>query len=106
MLAVMPGRISGKPVFFLVGSRKEQNITDLFAKLEGNQLYGLIENMGLSAMASCIGLNAGEIVRYRKCDLCEKLFNSDENLDKLKDALQTGLPDWTRWSSGCLFLTK
>jgi hypothetical protein len=47
-------------------------------------------------MAAYIGFKASEIVKYRKCQLCEKLFNSAENLRLLEDAAKSGLIYWTR----------
>ena len=53
--------------------------------------------MGLTNMASYIGINASEIVKYRKCQLCEKLFDSTENLHALEKGVTSGLLNWTRW---------
>ena len=82
--------------FFYLGNHKDQNIDALFQKKEKNILYNLIRTMGLTNMASYIGLKAREIVKYRKCQLCEKLFNSAENLRSLENAVKSGLINWTR----------
>ena len=44
--------------------------------------------MRLTPMASFLGYKASEIVRYRKCELCEMLFNSTENLKKFEDGVE------------------
>jgi MoaA/NifB/PqqE/SkfB family radical SAM enzyme len=82
--------------FFYLGNYKDHHIDDLFRKKEKNRLYNLIRTMGLTNMASYIGINASEIVKYRKCQLCEKLFNSPVNLRALEDSLESGLLNWTR----------
>jgi organic radical activating enzyme len=82
--------------FFYLGNHKDHTIDELFKKKENNILYNLIRSMGLTNMASYIGINASEIVKYRKCQLCEKLFNSAENLRALEKAVKSGLINWTR----------
>jgi hypothetical protein len=52
--------------------------------------------MGLTNMASYIGINTSEIVKYRKCQLCETLFDSTENLDALQKSVRSGLINWIR----------
>ena len=58
--------------------------------------YNLIRTMGLTNMASYLGFRASDIVKYRKCQLCEKLFNSAENLAELENSVKSGLISWTR----------
>ena len=70
--------------FLTLGSLRQESVDELFKKKEQNQLYHLIRTMGLTPMASYLGYKASEIVRYRKCELCEMLFNSKENLKKLE----------------------
>ena len=82
--------------FFRLGNCRDKTIDQLFRKKENHRLYHLIRTMGLSAMASHIGFAASRIVTYRKCDLCETLFNSPENLGILNKAVKSGLPDWIR----------
>ena len=82
--------------FFYLGNHKDQNIDTLFQKKEKNILYNLIRTMGLTNMAAYIGFKASDIVKYRKCQLCEKLFNSAENLRALENAAISGLINWTR----------
>jgi uncharacterized protein (DUF2344 family) len=82
--------------FFYLGNHKDHNIDELFQKKEKNILYNLIRTMGLTNMASYIGFNASEIVKYRKCQLCEKLFNSAVNLRELENSVKSGLINWTR----------
>ncbi len=85
-----------KTDFFYLGNHKDYNIDELFQKKEKNILYNLIRNMGLTNIASFIGFKASEIVRYRKCQLCERLFNSPENLAVLEKAVKSDLLNWTR----------
>ncbi|MGD8291549.1 MAG: radical SAM protein [Desulfobacterales bacterium] len=82
--------------FFYLGNRKNHSIDELFKKKENSILYNLVRTMGLTNMASYIGLNASEIVKYRKCQLCEKLFNTAENLHALEKGIKLGLLNWTR----------
>ena len=70
--------------FFFLGNLADYDIAGLFVKYETNILYNLIRNMGLTSMASFLGFKASEIVKYRRCELCEMLFNSKENLKKLE----------------------
>ena len=58
---------------------------ELFEKYEQDSLFHLIKTVGLSKIATFTGLKASEIVKYRKCELCEKLFNSPENLKFLRN---------------------
>ena len=67
-----------KTDFLYLGNLHNDNIDALFRKSETHVLYHLIRTMGLTNMASCLGFKAREIVQYRKCELCEKLFNSKE----------------------------
>ena len=81
---------------FYLGNLKSHSVDHLFEKKENNSLFHLIKTMGLTAMASCLGFKASELVRYRKCDLCEKLFNSTEHLEQLKSSITTELTNRTR----------
>lgn len=81
---------------WFLGNLKDYTINELFEKYEQYPLFGLIKTMGLSNIASFIGLNASEIVRYRKCELCEKLFNSPENLKYLETVAESDLGLWKR----------
>ncbi len=82
--------------FFYLGNHRDYSIDALLQKKEKNILYNLIRTMGLTNMASYIGFKASEIVRYRKCKLCEKLFNSATNLRVLGNSVKSGLLNWTR----------
>ena len=82
-------------VFFL-GNLKIESAAALFAKSDHNPLFICIRNLGLSAIASYSGMPSREIVTYRKCELCEKLFNHPETYAMLKDQTQNGLLDWHR----------
>ncbi len=85
-----------KTNFFFLGNVKDYTLNELFEKYEQHPLFGLIKTVGLSHMASFIGLNASEIVKYRKCELCEKLFNSPKNLKSLETATESILRRWKR----------
>ncbi|HID69459.1 MAG TPA: radical SAM protein [Desulfobacterales bacterium] len=80
-----------KTNFFYLGSLKEHSIETLFGKSEKNGLYGHIRNLGITAIASFCGFKAKEIIQYRKCELCEKLFNDKEILKNLLKEAESGL---------------
>ncbi|MCK5515318.1 MAG: radical SAM protein [Desulfobulbaceae bacterium] len=82
--------------FFHLGNLKESSIDQLFTRSETNPLYNHIRNMGISAIASFSGFRARDIVGYRKCELCEKLFNSPEMLSRLEQEADSGLNGWHR----------
>ena len=79
-----------------LGNLESHSVEHLFQKKEKNLLFHLIKTMGLTAMASFLGFKASEIVKYRKCDLCETLFNSTDHLGRLKKSATTKLLHWTR----------
>ena len=85
-----------KTHFLYLGNLRNDNIDALFQKRETYVLYHLIRTMGLTNMASYLGFKAREIVQYRKCELCEKLFNSKENLSILTKSATTDLINWRR----------
>jgi len=82
--------------FLYLGNLHNNNIDALFRKSEIHLLYQHIRTMGLTAMASFSGMPAREIVQYRKCELCEKLFNSEETLQMLTASAGSSLADWRR----------
>jgi len=81
---------------FLLGNLKDHSIEQLFTKSETQPLYNCIRTMGITTIASFAGLNSREIVTYRKCELCKKLFDSAETLKILQDAAETALQKWVR----------
>jgi len=85
-----------KTHFLYLGNLRNDSVDALFQKRETHVLYNLIRIMGLTNMASYLGLKAREIVQYRKCELCEKLFNSKENLGILTKAAGSDLMQWRR----------
>ena len=82
--------------FLSLGNLRHDSIDALFRKKETHPLYHHIRTMGLSNMASFLGLKASEIVQYRKCELCEKLFDDRENLAILTESAGTALMNWHR----------
>lgn len=82
--------------FFYLGNSDQLGIDHLLEKSENNSLYTHIRRTGISGIASFAGFSASEIIRYRKCELCEKLFNSPEMLDKLRREADSGLASWCR----------
>ncbi len=82
--------------FFHLGNLKDSSIDALIEKSEKNRLYNHIRNLGISAIASFAGFKAREIIQYRKCELCEKLFNSHDILETLKKEAGSGLNTWYR----------
>lgn len=82
--------------FFLLGNLKQNSLEQLFEKNETNRLYNHIRTMGISDIASFSGFPASEIIGYRKCELCAKLFNSPELLKTLQQEALLGLNAWHR----------
>ena len=85
-----------KTNFFHLGNLQESTIEQLLLKSEQNILYAHIRNIGISGIASFAGFTAREIVQYRKCELCEKLFNSPDTLAMLEKEATAGLEKWHR----------
>ncbi len=85
-----------KTRFLYLGSLRNNSVDALFRKSETHALYQLIRTMGLTSIASFSGIPAREIVQYRKCELCEKLFNSKETLRMLTASAASGLTSWHR----------
>lgn len=82
--------------FLHLGSLNTNTIDALFRKRETHPLYHFIRTMGLSNIASYLGFPARDIVQYRKCELCEALFNSKKNLRVLTEAATSDLMNWRR----------
>jgi hypothetical protein len=59
-------------------------------------MYHAVKTVGLTPMGASLGIPANEIVTYRKCELCEKLFNSKENLTGLQQSADSTPSPWTR----------
>jgi MoaA/NifB/PqqE/SkfB family radical SAM enzyme len=85
-----------KTNFFHLGNGKQSSIEELFSKSETNTLYNYIRTIGISGIASFAGFRAREIITYRKCELCEKLFNSPDRLKMLERETDSGLAAWYR----------
>lgn len=85
-----------KTNFFHLGNVKDKSIEEIFTASETNSLYNHIRTMGISAIASFAGFQARDIVQYRKCELCEKLFNSPDSLEMLQKEAGSGLNSWYR----------
>jgi MoaA/NifB/PqqE/SkfB family radical SAM enzyme len=82
--------------FFRLGNLKQDSVEQLFSKSENGQLYNCIRSLGITAIASYAGIKARDIVAYRKCELCKKLFNSPKMLTHLERAVRTNLQDMIR----------
>ncbi|NNG01715.1 MAG: radical SAM protein [Desulfobacteraceae bacterium] len=85
-----------KTGFLSLGNVKNSTIEELFQRYERNKVYALIKTAGLTALASHIGMKASEIVNYRKCELCEKLFDSPKNLRFIEQAAASDATRWVR----------
>jgi MoaA/NifB/PqqE/SkfB family radical SAM enzyme len=85
-----------KTKVFHLGNVRDNSVEELFAKSENKRLYQHIRTMGISAIASFAGFKARDIVQYRKCELCEKLFNAPELLARLEQEADAGLNSWCR----------
>ena len=81
---------------FHLGNLQKDSAKDLFAKTDTNPLFHCIRNLGLSAIASYTGMQAREIVTYRKCELCEKLLNNHTSLELLNKHAGHRLQHWHR----------
>ena len=82
--------------FFHLGNLKNDRIDDLFRRSEESRLFHYIRDLGISTIASFAGFKAREIIQYRKCELCEKLFNSPEMLAMLQKEAGGELSRWYR----------
>lgn len=81
--------------FFYLGSLKNEAVGQLFTQHETDRLYALIRTMGVTTIASYVGMKARDIITYSKCELCRKLFNSHETLERLR-AEVSQLEAWCR----------
>lgn len=77
--------------FFRLGNLQQYSVEQLFAMSENRPLYNCIRAAGITALASYAGCKARDIVTYRKCELCEKLFNAPKTLGYLEKAVHDGL---------------
>ncbi|NTV14464.1 MAG: radical SAM protein [Desulfobulbaceae bacterium] len=81
--------------FFYLGNLAEQSAEQLFRQSESQPLYQLIRTMGITNIASYLGMPAREIITYSKCELCRQLFNSPDTLARL-GAEVAKLAAWSR----------
>lgn len=79
--------------FFYLGNLHHESAEILFQKYESNNLYQLIRDVGLTDIASFLGIPSREIIHQRKCELCLKIFNDPK---KLK-TLCCSLPELLEW---------
>lgn len=82
--------------FFLLGNLKNSSVDQLFKKSENCPLYNCIRRIGISSIASFAGVKSREIVTYRKCELCKKMFDSPEMLQRLEEVAVIELSKWVR----------
>ncbi len=82
--------------FFLLGNLQDHSLDELLSKSETNPLYNCIRSQGITAIASFAGMKARDIVTYRKCELCKRLFDSPETLKFFQDAGGSELGKWLR----------
>lgn len=82
--------------FFHLGNLKNNSIAELFVKSETNSLYNHIRKMGITTLASYAGFKSRDIVKYRKCELCKRLFDSPETLKALGNVSDSELNNWYR----------
>ncbi len=81
--------------FFLLGNLGTHSIEQLFAASETHPLYNCIRSMGITPIASFAGIKARDIITYRKCELCKRLFDTPETLKFLEKAA-ADLQQWVR----------
>ncbi len=83
--------------FFQLGSLKEHSCEQLLSQSENHPLYNCIRSLGITTIASFAGIKAREIITYRKCDLCKKLFDDPKTLQRLQKAVaESALQQWVR----------
>lgn len=82
--------------FFRLGSLNDWSVEQLLTKSETSILYNCIRTMGVTTIASYGGMKSRDIVTYRKCDLCRKMFNDPETLLALQKAAPGSLLKWHR----------
>lgn len=82
--------------FFHLGNVKESAVGELLRKGADNILYHYIRSVGITALASFAGMRARDIIGYRKCELCEELFNSPSRLRMFEEEAGAGLKNWLR----------
>ena len=82
--------------FLYLGNLNDHSIESLFQKYENNRLYRTVKTAGLTPMATSMGIPSKEIVTLRKCELCERLFNTQENLDRLQKLADSTPSPWIR----------
>jgi len=82
--------------FFNLGNLNTSSVDQLLSKSETSALYNCIRSMGITNIASFAGIKAREIITYRKCELCQKLFNSPGTLSNLQKAAESELQKWIR----------
>jgi MoaA/NifB/PqqE/SkfB family radical SAM enzyme len=81
---------------FYLGNVTKNSAQSLFTKNDTNPLFNCIRRLGLSSIASYIGMPAREIITYRKCELCEKLLNNHNSLILLNKHARNQLQYWHR----------
>ena len=84
-----------KTNFFNLGNLGDQPLGKLLLASESNRLYQQIKSKGITNIASFAGYKSRDIIRYRKCELCEKMFDSPEQLAYLQKNI-TALEHWHR----------
>lgn len=82
--------------FFRLGNLKSASVDHLFTSSEKCLLYNCIRHIGITTIASFAGMASREIVNYRKCELCMKLFDDPAKLKMLEDAAAGDLQRWAR----------
>ena len=82
--------------FFRLGSLHDCSVEQLLTRSESSILYNCIRTMGVSTIASFAGMKSRDIVTYRKCSLCKKIFNDPETLETLQKAAAGDLLQWHR----------
>lgn len=72
---------------FFLGNLKTDEAEKLFASYDNNQLFQAVRFMGLSSIATFYGMRSSDIVKLRKCELCEILFNDKRSFSYLLENL-------------------
>lgn len=76
--------------FFSLGTLIDTSVEELLLRYDQNPLYRCIREIGISRLALNTDMRTRDIVTYRKCDLCRKLFNSHDTVDLLRRLIAEG----------------
>ena len=78
-----------KTNFFYLGDLKGKKLSEINETyIQKNRILDLIRSIGLVELAKIAGFDANEATKMHRCILCEKLFNSVDNIKKIEAFLK------------------